>query len=166
MPKLQAVQIDEETIIYIEAEDEVEVPEVVEEAEEKTRGGGKGWGDSASVQIARNFEQIQSTIRTYTKYTLNAFRDAALADVQKVTLEFGVNTSGEGGLPYVAKGTIGCNVKVVVECAFQSRQTAAQRPAAQPANGSRPLPQQAQQSQAQLPPRPPAGLPPAPAANL
>jgi hypothetical protein len=149
MPKLQAVQIDADTIIYIEAEDDVDLPEVVESAEEQTRGGGKGWGDAPAAQIVRNFEQIQSTIQTYTKYTLNAFKDAALADVNKVTLEFGVNMSGEGGMPYVAKGTVGCNVKIVVECGFQSRQAATQRPA----------------PPAQLPSRPP-GVPPAPPAPL
>ncbi|HEY9639895.1 MAG TPA: CU044_2847 family protein [Coleofasciculaceae cyanobacterium] len=126
MPKLQAVQIDEDTIIYVEAEDDVEIPAVAEEPEEQQRGGGKGWDDQGSVaQIARSFEQIQSTIKVYTKYTLNAFKDAALADVQKVTLEFGVNVGGETGVPYVAKGTVGCNVKIVVECAFPQRQVAA-----------------------------------------
>jgi Trypsin-co-occurring domain 1 len=128
MPKLQAVQIDEDTVIYVEAEDDVEVPAVAEEPEEQQRGGGKGWDDNNSVaQIARSFEQIQSTIKIYTQYTLNAFKDAALADVQKVTLEFGVNVGGEMGMPYIAKGTVGCNVKITVECAFPQRQAAAQR---------------------------------------
>jgi len=122
MPKLQAVQIDEDTIIYIEAEEDIEVSRGVEEPEEVQRGGGKGWDSSSSVaQMARSFEQIQSTIKVYTKYTLNAFKDAALADVQKVTLEFGVNVGGETGMPYIAKGTVGCNVKITVECAFPQR---------------------------------------------
>ena len=156
MPKLQAVQIDEDTIIYVEVEEDVEVPEVVDEAEEQGRGGGKGWGDSAAVQVARNFEQIQSTIRIYTKHTLSAFKDVALADVQKVTLEFGINTSGECGMPYVAKGTVGCNLKITAECVFPPRPPAVPRVA----------PAQAQQIQAQpAPPRSPNGLS-TPLANL
>ncbi|MBI4784253.1 MAG: hypothetical protein HY785_23485 [Oscillatoriophycideae cyanobacterium NC_groundwater_1537_Pr4_S-0.65um_50_18] len=126
MPKLQAVQIDDDTIIYIEAEDDIQVPTVVEEPQEVQRGGGKGWDSNSVVQMARSFEQIQSTIKVYTKYTLNAFRDAALADVQKVTLEFGVNVGGETGMPYIAKGTVGCNVKITVECAFPQRQRSPQ----------------------------------------
>ena len=151
MTKLQAVQIDEDTIIYVEAEDDVEVPEVAGEAEEQARGGGKGWGDSAAVQVARNFEQIQSTIRTYTKHTLSAFKDAALADVQKVTLEFGINTSGECGMPYVAKGTVGCNLKITAECVFPPR-VAPRSPQAQPAQMQPP------RSLASLPLVPPASL--------
>lgn len=138
---LQPVQIDENTVIYIEATEDVAVPtEVVTdrgEAEEVQRGGQKGMGDlsrqagnQAAMQAAKSFEQIQTTIQTYTKYTLNAFRDAALADVKKVTLEFGVNVSGVGGVPYIATGTVGCNIKVTVECAFPEKQAALPPPIA------------------------------------
>ena len=146
MPKLQAVQIDENTVIYIEAEDDVEVPMAVEEPAEVQRGGGKGWEpNSSAVQMMRSFEQIQSTIKIYTKYTLNAFKDAALADVQKVTLEFGVNVGGESGMPYIAKGTVACNVKITVECAFPQR---------------RPVEGAARPPQPGMPPGVPPGMPP------
>ncbi|WAL62484.1 CU044_2847 family protein [Thermocoleostomius sinensis] len=124
--KLQPVQIDEDTIIYIEANDDVEVSSVMVEGEEQTRGGQKGWMDKPAAQVAQNFQAIESTIRAYTKYTLNAFRDAALANVEKVTLEFGVNLSGEGGVPYIATGTVDCNLSITVECAFPERAKPAQ----------------------------------------
>lgn len=122
MSKLQAIQVDEDTIIYVEATENV-VPEVVEEPGEVQRGGAKGMpGRSVEAQMAQSFKAIESTIKTYTKYTLNAFKDAALADVEKVTLEFGMNVSGSGGVPYIAAGTMACNIKVTVECAFPKRQ--------------------------------------------
>lgn len=136
--KLQPVQVDEDTVIYVEAMDNVEAPSVVEECEEQTRGGQKGWLDHPSTQMAQSFKAIESTIKVYTKYTLNAFRDAALAEVQKVTLEFGVNLSGEGGVPYIATGTVDCNVKITVECAFPQRKAQSLPP--QPAVHSQPLP--------------------------
>jgi hypothetical protein len=95
--KLQPVQIDADTVIYVETIEDVEVPTMMPESEEQTRSGHKGWLDRPSAQVAQNFKTIESTIRTYTKYTLNAFRDHALTNVEKVTLEFGVNVSGEGG---------------------------------------------------------------------
>lgn len=119
--KLQAVQIDQDTTIYVEAVGDVEVPPVIAEPEEQTRSGQKGWMDTPSEQIAQSFKAIETTIKTYTNHTLNAFRDVALADVEKVTLEFGVNLSGEGGIPYIATGTMGCNIKITVECAFPER---------------------------------------------
>ena len=148
--KLQAVQVDENTIIYVEATDDIEVSEYTQKPKDEIetevqRGGSKGWDDlncQATMQMTRSFEQIQTTIRSYTQYTLNAFRDAALADVKNVTLEFGVNVSGVGGVPYIATGTVGCNIKVTVECAFPERQvsTPPQQQAMQPARTQR-LPQ-------------------------
>lgn len=142
--KLQAVQIDSETTIYVEATDDVEVPVIEEEPEEQTRGGQKGLLNSPSTQLAQSFKAIESTIKTYTKYTLNAFRDTALAEVEKVTLEFGVNVSGEGGVPYIATGTMGCNIKITVECAFPERKLPAAQPvsAAQLSRELPPIPRQ------------------------
>ena len=123
MSKLQAIQIDADTIIYIEAAEDLAVPEVSTGAieGEVRRGGQKGGAFSPGDQMAQSFKAIESTIKTYTKYTLNAFRDASLTEVKKVSLEFGVNVSGMGGVPYIATGTAGCNIKVTVECAFPDR---------------------------------------------
>lgn len=146
MSKLQAIQIDEDTVIYVEATENAVAPAVIEEPGEVQRGGAKGgFSSSPEVQIAQSFKAIESTIKTYTKFTLNAFKDAALADVEKVTLEFGVNVSGSGGVPYIAAGTVACNIKVTVECAFPKRQ-----------------PQAAAQQRVQpgVPQRPPQSMPP------
>ena len=123
MSKLQAIQIDADTIIYIEAAEDLAVPAVStgEIEGEVRRGGQKGGMIDPAVQMAQSFKAIESTIKTYTKYTLNAFRDASLAEVKKVSLEFGVNVSGMGGVPYIATGTAGCTIKVTVECAFPDR---------------------------------------------
>lgn len=124
MSKLQAIQIDADTIIYIEAAEDLAVPNVVGTGEidgEVRRGGQKGGVFNPADQMAQSFKAIESTIKTYTKYTLNAFRDASLAEVKKVSLEFGVNVSGMGGVPYIATGTAGCNIKITVECAFPDR---------------------------------------------
>jgi hypothetical protein len=148
MSKLQAIQIDENTVIYVEATEDIAAPEEPTEASGRV---GKGvTGRAIDAQMAQSFQAIQSTIRTYTKYTLNAFKDAALADVEKVTLEFGMNVSGSGGVPYIAAGTVGCNIKVTVECAFPKR--VAQQPATQ-----QPVQQSAtQQPVSQARQRPPA----------
>lgn len=119
MARLQAIQLDDNTVIYVEATDAVEAPATLpEEAEEVRRGGTKGAFTRPVNQMAQSFTAIESTIRAYTSYTLNAFREMAVAEVKTVKLEFGVNVSGEGGIPYIATGTAGCNLKIVVECAF------------------------------------------------
>lgn len=42
----------------------------------------------------------------------------AIANVDKVTLEFGIELGGEAGVPYVTKGTAKSNLKITVECSF------------------------------------------------
>jgi hypothetical protein len=122
MSKLQRIVTEEGYEIYVETTDNITPPSPITESEEVVRGGAKGgWGNSPANQITQSFNAIEGTIKTYTRHTLNAFRDAALADVKKVTLEFGVNVSGVGGVPYIATGTAGCNIKVTVECAFNDR---------------------------------------------
>lgn len=125
MRQLQPIQIDEQTVIYIEPTEDIEAGAIAatEETEEVTRGSlgaAKGGPVVSKEQVAKSFQAIQSTIQTYTRYTLNAFHEAALSEVQKVTLEFGVNVSGVGGVPYIAAGTAGCNIKITVECGFNA----------------------------------------------
>lgn len=68
--------------------------------------------------MVQNFRAIQGTIRAYTIYTLSAFKKMAIANVKKVTLEFGIELGGEAGVPYVTKGTAKSNLKITVECSF------------------------------------------------
>ncbi|NJN85791.1 MAG: hypothetical protein HC881_05105 [Leptolyngbyaceae cyanobacterium SL_7_1] len=129
MHQLQPIQIDDNTVIYMEAIDTITAPPsqngYPNENGEVQRGGAKGGFGNPSQAMAQSFRAIETTIKAYTQFTLNAFRDAGLSEVKKVTLEFGVNVSGVGGVPYIATGTAGCNIKVTVECAFPEAQAVA-----------------------------------------
>jgi len=128
MPQLTPIQLDDGTIIYIEASEDITVPLVTDPAEatgEVTRSdldaGEKGWRSAprdAQVAVAQSFQAIEGTIRAYTTYSLNAFKQVAIANVDKVTLEFGIEVGGEAGVPYVTKGTAKSNLKITVECSF------------------------------------------------
>jgi hypothetical protein len=121
MSKLKPLQVDENTVIYVEAIDEPDTTDVTIADLESSEGQqrvAKGW-NSTPVAIAQHTTQtLDNTIRHYTSYTLNAFKQAAMSEVKKVTLEFGVNVSGMTGIPYIASGTAECQVKITVECDF------------------------------------------------
>lgn len=70
------------------------------------------------IPVIQNFQAIQGTIRAYTIYSLNASKKVAIANVDKVTLKFGIEVGGEAGVPYVTKGTAKSNLKITVECSF------------------------------------------------
>ncbi|NJR19539.1 MAG: hypothetical protein HC785_30285 [Calothrix sp. CSU_2_0] len=124
MTKLTPIQLDDNTIIYIEASEDINIPPVTTEEEEEEALIEKGMSPEAvRKQMAQNFQAIQSTIRAYTVYTLNAFKQMPIANtnVDKVTLEFGIELGGEAGVPYVTKGTAKSNMKITVECSFSKK---------------------------------------------
>ncbi len=125
MPQLTPIQLEDGTIIYIEATGNVDAPpvsiEVLPDGEEEALID-KGWNaDAAQKQFVQNFQAIEGTIRAYTVYTLNAFKKIPIANIDKVTLEFGIKIGGEAGIPYVTKGTAESNLKVTVECSFPNQ---------------------------------------------
>jgi hypothetical protein len=128
MTKVIPIKLDDNTVIYIEATEDVNIPVVntvvLDEEEEEEALVGKGMSSEQIRQkMMQNFLSIQNTIRTYTVYTLNAFKQIPIAEVNKVTLEFGIEMGGEAGVPYVTKGTAKSNMKITVECSFPKENT-------------------------------------------
>lgn len=140
--RIIAVQLDKHTVIYMEASEETagfpENPDPVilpqdasDDAEEKnevlveTRQAGtrKKTASPASGRrrSAARFETIHSTICSFADYSLRSFKDVALANVDKVTLEFGVKVAGEAGIPLITRGNGDSNLKVTVECSFPEK---------------------------------------------
>ncbi|MBD2527737.1 CU044_2847 family protein [Nostoc sp. FACHB-133] len=128
MTKVIPIKLDDNTVIYIEATEDVNIPVVntvvLDEEEEEEALVGKGMSpEQVRQKMMQNFLSIQNTIRTYTVYTLNAFKQIPIAEVNKVTLEFGIEMGGEAGVPYVTKGTAKSNMKITVECSFPKENT-------------------------------------------
>jgi hypothetical protein len=117
MPHLQPIKLDDETTVYIEVSDDINAPVVSAIEEEKTRSSRDI--QKSTQQVIQNFANLQNTIKAFAVYTLNSFKQISNANVDKVTLEFGVNIGGEAGIPYVTKGSVGSNLKITVECSFK-----------------------------------------------
>ncbi len=112
MTTLAPIELDDGTVIYMEAEDDLVAPPLSPSS--GTTRTPKG-GTEAAV---RKFQALQGTIRTYTINTLNTFQGMATGNIEKVTLEFGVKVAGEAGVPYITKGSTEGNLKITVECSF------------------------------------------------
>jgi hypothetical protein len=121
MVQLNPIQLDDGTMIYIESTVEVTAPAQGNQtlSEEMTRVSKGGSIPDTQHRSLQNFEAIEGTIRAYTHLSLNAIKKVAIANVEKVTLEFGVTLGGEAGIPYVTKGTAESNLKITVEYSFQ-----------------------------------------------
>lgn len=129
MAKVVPVQLDNNTVLYIEAQDDTDtltlLPQPsVEETGEQRRGGAKGISNlptSLRPNPAQSIQMIQNTIRTYTVYSLNAFKNLGNVHVDEVTLEFGVNLSADAGIPYIASGKAQSNLKITVKCSYNDK---------------------------------------------
>ncbi|TVQ09140.1 MAG: hypothetical protein EA368_10175 [Leptolyngbya sp. DLM2.Bin27] len=129
MTQLVSIRLEDGSEIYMEATEDVVTPGSAPappgpETYGETTRTAKGLGmPSQAVQAhaVQSFKAIEGTIRTYTTYTMNAFKDMATANVEKVTLEFGLKVGGEAGVPYVTKGTAESNLKITVQCSFDQK---------------------------------------------
>ena len=116
------MQLEDGTIIYIQAVENVNTPAIASPAEddddEESLLISKGTSQPTQPQNIPQFQQIDKTIKAYTNYALKAFKEVATANVDKVTLEFGINIGGSTGIPFVTQGTVESNLKITVECTF------------------------------------------------
>ena len=127
MTQLIPIQVDADTVIYVEPATDIQVQPPSAPSRELTRAdlelGDKGAIEDAARKAMQSFVAMETTIKTYTQRTLNVFRDLASTEVDKVQLEFGINLGGEAGVPYVTKGTAECSLKITVECSFSGQKT-------------------------------------------
>ena len=126
-PTIQALQLDDETMIYVEVRQPVTFavePEPLIESGELSRedlgGDAKGLREVKDRLIGAlpKPPSIEQTILSYTNVALNALKNVSSANVNKVTLEFGIKVGGKMGVPFVTEGTAESNLKVTVECSF------------------------------------------------
>ncbi|WP_201026200.1 CU044_2847 family protein [Mastigocoleus testarum] len=59
--------------------------------------------------------------KDYVVYVLGAYKDFKFANVEEVTLKFGMKIGGKAGIPYITKGTAQSNLEIEVKCKFPSR---------------------------------------------
>ncbi len=114
MANLTAITLDDGTKVMIEATDTNHSGSIAStEKELVTRSG-----NHSTSQAMQQFTAMQGTIKAFAVYTLNSFKQISSANVDKVTLEFGINVGGEAGIPYITKGSVESNLKIKVECSF------------------------------------------------
>ncbi len=113
MTNLAPITLDDGTVIMMEIS-ETNLPEMPSNERSRTTRSGT----STAVQ---QIEAMQGTIKAFAVYTLNSFKQIAEANVDKVTLKFGINVGGEAGIPYITKGTVGSNLEITVECSFKNQ---------------------------------------------
>ena len=71
--------------------------------------------------IVETMQQAQQLIRNYSEYALNAFKNFTAAELEEVTLKFGIKMGGKKGIPFVTEGSAEGNLEIEIKCKFPSK---------------------------------------------
>ncbi|MCL1470559.1 hypothetical protein LAY57_07700 [Argonema antarcticum A004/B2] len=65
-----------------------------------------------------NIKDVHKKIRSYTKFVIGAFKDFSDAEVEEVTIKFGIKLGGKTGIPFLTEGSAESNFEIEVKCKF------------------------------------------------
>lgn len=68
--------------------------------------------------VTQQLDKAQQMIRDCAEYTLNSFKNFDAAEVEEITLKFGIKLAGEAGIPHITKGTAESNIEIQIKCKF------------------------------------------------
>ncbi|WP_341525934.1 CU044_2847 family protein [Nostoc sp. UHCC 0302] len=103
----------EKYTILFESKETPSIPEIVTPEVDEDKES-YGWREEAFVKI----EEVHHQIRAYTKYAIGAFKNLGAAEVEEVTLKFGLKIGGKTGIPFVTEGSAESNFEIEVKCKF------------------------------------------------
>lgn len=111
--------------IFFQADGELEEMEIGLTAIEITpeieeEDDGIEYKDVRTDAIAK-MQQARQMIRGYTLYALSAFKDFQAAEIEEVTLKFGIKMGGKAGIPYITEGSAESNLEIQVTCKFPEK---------------------------------------------
>jgi len=118
MSEVQPLLIEEDGetyVIYVETKETPDLPEPI------TDGDGRpsmGFQDDAMVKM----QEARQMIRGYAMYALSAFKNFGAAEIEEVTLKFGLKLGGKAGIPYITEGSTESNLEIEVKCKFPNQQ--------------------------------------------
>lgn len=68
-------------------------------------------------------QKVQGMIRSYTAYVLTSFKNFSVAEIDEISLKFGMNLGGGVGLPYIVQGNADSNVEIQIKCKFPNKKS-------------------------------------------
>jgi hypothetical protein len=108
MAKLGELHLGDDQSVLVEADEQLSIPRSAVGEMAYQRGPR---GTQARVSVGR----VQQMMRGFADGAVAALRDID-ADVERVTLEFGVSLGGDAGVPFVTKGKDESMLTVTIEC--------------------------------------------------
>lgn len=121
MTPIAPIHLEDGTLIYIEATEDVESTHVHVSFRGEEAAASDGTRGGVSPISMPSFQGFEGTIRAYPKSTLSAFIKLAIARVHRVALELGIQVGDEAKIADVTTRTTENNGKITVECSGSDR---------------------------------------------
>lgn len=65
-----------------------------------------------------DLQKVHERIRGYTKFAVGAFKNFSEAEVEEITIKFGIKLGGKTGIPFITEGSAESNFEIEVKCKF------------------------------------------------
>ena len=106
--------------MYIEAPEPLEIPDAPP-SNAPISDSDDEYDESMGIsdEVKAKLKDIHGTIQAYTYYALGAFRKVAFADVEEMTLKFGIKIAGSTGVPILTQGSAEGSFQIEVKCKFK-----------------------------------------------
>ncbi len=122
MAEVQRLLIEEDGEsyeVYVESKSTPTMPLTVPSSQDDDDDESYGFPSNDAII---KMQQARHMIRGYTKYALSAFKDFGAAEIEEVTLKFGLKLGGKAGIPYITEGTAESNLEIQVKCKLPTNQ--------------------------------------------
>ncbi|MBD2487162.1 CU044_2847 family protein [Aulosira sp. FACHB-615] len=120
MSNIERLVFEEDGELYtilFESKETPDIPEITPPTVEDDRES-YGFREEAAIKI----QEVHNQIRAYTKYAIGAFKNLGAAEVEEVTLKFGLKIGGKTGIPLLTEGSAESNFEIEVKCKFPNHQ--------------------------------------------
>lgn len=116
MSKIERLVFEEDGELYtilFESKETPNIPEIITPEVDDERES-YGFREEAVIKM----QEVHQQIRAYTKYAIGAFKNLGAAEVEEVTLKFGLKIGGKTGIPLLTEGSAESNFEIEVKCKF------------------------------------------------
>ena len=110
---LVADEAGNEFTFLVESKETTDIPPSPQSADDDDETYG------LSDEMKAKLKDIHVTIQAYAYYAIGAFKKVAFADVEEMTLKFGIKIAGKAGLPILTEGSAEGNFEIEVKCKFK-----------------------------------------------
>ncbi|MEB3357614.1 MAG: CU044_2847 family protein [Synechococcales bacterium] len=102
--------------IFVESKTPVEVPDALPSPGTVDDDDRESYG--ITEDTLAKLKEIHGTIRAYAWYAIGAFKNFGGAEIEEMTLKFGLKIGGKTGVPIVTEGSAEANFEISVKCKF------------------------------------------------